>query len=288
MNAVTLDGDTVRKVGEITRVIAALDQPLAAVLSLWSDINTWGSDSLYLARFDNPTVAEIRDDPGAFDLQLATYDRAHPLSKPPRGYGELQHAGDALSAHLPASSPRSRSAPPTWTRSGHTRRAPTSAQSPRRPMRCSRFTTSPCCSATPSSRERARAADPRPHHAAGAQRRDAVPGSSLDARIHRARQRRHGIGPVDRDARLRLPSHGRAGARSGALRQRGRRVARQGVERAARRSSGHRDHRRSGWDAARDPARRDPIRRQSWRRSSTSSNPANCRRRSARSSWRAT
>ena len=97
-HAVTLDRTALRKVGEAKRAIAALDQPLAATLSLWSDLDTWGDDSLYLARFANPTVAAIE---GGTAFDLISYDPNNPQYKPLAGQDELKGATDKLNDHRP-------------------------------------------------------------------------------------------------------------------------------------------------------------------------------------------
>jgi len=101
-HSITLDRDTLRRVGLAARAIDALDQPLASVLTLWSRMDTWGPGSLYLRLFENKTVARIdADDPTRFDLTPASFDPDLPLHRSATGYGELLHATDKLADHLP-------------------------------------------------------------------------------------------------------------------------------------------------------------------------------------------
>jgi hypothetical protein len=62
-----LDADGLSRVALAHRVVDALAQPLAPVLALWADLDTWGDDSLYLALFQNRSVARLEDAP-AFAL----------------------------------------------------------------------------------------------------------------------------------------------------------------------------------------------------------------------------
>ncbi len=92
-HSVTLDRDALRRVALVESTLDALDQPLAAVLALWSDLDSWGTDSLYLSLFQNRNVARL-DDAAAFRLA------GDPTAKPATGAGELATATEPMSSHV--------------------------------------------------------------------------------------------------------------------------------------------------------------------------------------------
>jgi hypothetical protein len=100
-HAVTLDAGGLVKIAGATRIANALTLPsawpIAALLALWGDIDTWGSDSLYLLRFANPTVAQLAgtsDPTDATAFDLAGYDPTNPQYKPASG-GQFELNGAA-------------------------------------------------------------------------------------------------------------------------------------------------------------------------------------------------
>jgi hypothetical protein len=67
LNASTLDVSALRRLDAAQRGVVALRRPLVEVLSLWADLDTWGTDALYLRLFHNRAVLEA-DKVGALEL----------------------------------------------------------------------------------------------------------------------------------------------------------------------------------------------------------------------------
>jgi hypothetical protein len=94
-----LDREAVRRLALVQRAVATLGRPLASVLALWSDLDTWGEDSLYRALFQSPTLARSED--GAA-FALAYIDADQPELKPGADQHELAGAGQLLADHVPS------------------------------------------------------------------------------------------------------------------------------------------------------------------------------------------
>jgi len=96
--APVLDRETVRRLGLVRRVVAVLDRPFASVLALWSDLDTWGADALYLKLFQSRTLARS-EDADAFALKHIGDDQ--PDLKPGADQHELASANQLLAGHVP-------------------------------------------------------------------------------------------------------------------------------------------------------------------------------------------
>jgi hypothetical protein len=92
-HTVALDRDALCRFALVKQVVDKLAQPLAAALTLWSDLDTWGTDSLYLALFQNRSVTRL-DDATLFALA------GDPAKKPASGAGELANANQPMSDHV--------------------------------------------------------------------------------------------------------------------------------------------------------------------------------------------
>lgn len=91
-----LDRHTVRRIGLLAHALSQMAQPLTATLTLWSDIDTWGADALYLNLFQSRTIANIAD---TTVFALDTLDIGNVDLKHRAGQSEVKQAGQAMSAH---------------------------------------------------------------------------------------------------------------------------------------------------------------------------------------------
>ncbi len=94
--------EVLRRAGLVKRVTEELNRPLASLLALWSDIDTWGADALYLERFRNRTVVGAEDaDSFELDYPDTEHDPPDPEIKPESGLNELAGTADLLADHVP-------------------------------------------------------------------------------------------------------------------------------------------------------------------------------------------
>ncbi len=93
-----LDRSTLRRLALVKRIVAELGRPLASVLSLWSNIDTWGADALYLKLFQSGAVASGE---GGDTFALKYADPSQPDLKPASGQHELAGTSQLLADHVP-------------------------------------------------------------------------------------------------------------------------------------------------------------------------------------------
>lgn len=102
-----LDRDAVVRLATVKRIQQELDLPLNSILALWSDLDTWGTDALYLAQFQNRTVMRLYDtgvDPFALAYVNATNSGVDPEPdlKPQTGQFSLVSSNEPLANQIPA------------------------------------------------------------------------------------------------------------------------------------------------------------------------------------------
>ncbi|MGH7555149.1 MAG: neuraminidase-like domain-containing protein, partial [Longimicrobiales bacterium] len=93
-----LDRDALTRLAQVKRVQRELDRPLTDLLSLWRDLDTWGDDALYLARFQSRTVTRA-DDAEMFSLHYV--DPSDADVKAAGGSFELTNSTELLATHVP-------------------------------------------------------------------------------------------------------------------------------------------------------------------------------------------
>ena len=74
LGASEIDEEALRKLADVKRLSAELGRPLPELLPLWSDIDMWGSDALYLRLFQNRADAPREE--------LAAFALAYPFADP--------------------------------------------------------------------------------------------------------------------------------------------------------------------------------------------------------------
>ena len=105
LGAVDITEVVLRKLVQIKRLAGDLKRPVVQLLSLWSRLDTWNDDSLYLDRFQNRAVANMQD-LGAFALvypySTGTPSRPDPNVKSSALLPEITGPSDVLRDHFPA------------------------------------------------------------------------------------------------------------------------------------------------------------------------------------------